>query len=76
MSNNLPPGVTPADIDHRFGPPRDDEVIVYGTVEIAVSAAALSRSTSREKRELLREAAENGDWEQIIEAHIEHEEPA
>lgn len=70
----LPPGTTPSDIDDHFGAPDPDHLRVIGDVTIAVDAIVPADATDREKREALREAFENGDYVQFLEAEVHEEE--
>lgn len=74
MSGNLPDDVSHADIDDAFGGPDDEEVVVMGTVQVAVDAEAFRSDSDREKRQALMDAAEDGDIVDVLDATVEDEE--
>lgn len=74
MGGNLPDDVSHADIDDAFGAPDDEEVVVMGTVQVAVDAEAFRSDSDREKRQALMDAAEDGDIVDVLDATVEDEE--
>lgn len=70
MGDNLPPGVTPSDIDRHFGEPDVHEV--QGTVLVDVTINVPPHLSESEIEEDLMEAVEDCQFEEAIEAHVEH----
>lgn len=68
MGNNLPPGVTPADIDKQFGSPERETVI--GEVTVTVGVQVPKHSSEKEKKQALMDAVADEKWDDIIEAEI------
>lgn len=65
---NLPPGVTPADIDDEFGEPETKSV--RGDVIVAVDVETQFFDSKREMKEELKKEFERGNWEQVVDVEI------
>lgn len=62
MGDNLPPGVTPGDIDKHFGAPAREEYIIGGETGFSITVLATDDEAAEENAmELLREVAEKTD---------------
>ena len=66
--SNLPPGVTPADIDKHFGEP--ETRIVHGTVHVAVSIETQFFDDKQECHRELMQAADEGKHVDVLGAKI------
>lgn len=73
MTGNLPDDVTPGDIDDAFGEPERTRV----TADVVISADRIipEHYTDNEKREEIRRAVFDGEWEDVIDVEIVYEEP-
>lgn len=76
MAGNLPDDVSPSDIDDAFGGPDDEEVIVHGTIEVAVEAEALRSDSDQDKLQALLDAADRGEIIQAVDGEVVEEERA
>lgn len=68
MPGNLPDDVLPGDIDDKYGEP--DHVWLHGTVEVAVSVEVPAYLDSHERTQRMRDAVENGEFVEIVDAEI------
>lgn len=69
MSDRLPPGTTPQDIDDNFGDPGGEEVT--GIVVMEVRARVMGYPTEKEKREAIITQANKGNYESLEVPEIE-----
>lgn len=73
MNSNLPDDVTPGDIDRHYEPP-NDELLVYGVAKVAVSCKTYKEAPEETKKQLLRDAFEYGDIDDLLDVEIVEEE--
>lgn len=71
VGSNLPPGVTPGDIDDHYGT-RTDRQVVFADAEIGISADVPNNATNGEIRERLEESLKNGDIDEILDVEVVH----
>lgn len=70
--SNLPPGVTPSDIDKHFGGPDPDEYVVAGMVGFSVKVLARNEPDAEDSAvERLKTIAEQHDGVELIDPEIE-----
>lgn len=72
MGSNLPPDVTPGDVDEAFGPPRKERVM--GEVTVHVEATVPEHLDGTEREEALIDAYLDGDDGSILNASVEETE--
>lgn len=76
MSDNLPPGVTPSDIDRHFGAPETEDSVVFGDVTVGVSVEVPDDMTTEKKENKLLKKALDGEIDEVLDVEVVHEEPA